>query len=456
MAERWDQTGRGTWVPDASLTALLGAVSKLGGETFSNHLSNGERSTNIDDRRKETYRAATRKAYDDAVARGQEQRRDGGLTMTVLPDGRIWGSDPNPPPYQEPGSIGGFFFSGPSGAYDMADFKNMGGMPTGYSDLLNAARQSLVRMPDGTYAPAPQRNYDPPSLDAIYGGILPASPPSVPGPLKTRSVNTVPVDAYGNPIIPKPGFVADTMGATQGEQRSGARPSVTIGTQPAGTAQLPPGVTPNSVLQAFAQMGIQPSGGTGRGHPTQTAEGTTYFPTGTGQYGYNAVTGEYEIMQPGNAYTRGALPPNSTMNNPALGAIDQLTGSGNSTFPRPLPMAFAPRGVMPPAQIPLTSLQPSGNVPQLPGAITFKKGDTVSALAKKLGMTTSSFSDLYGISNPDKIYAGDTVVPQLPTMPRLPSSAQRTPSGLSAREKQIAEFHARGLNDWGMTSTPGG
>lgn len=56
-------------------------------------------------------------------------------------------------------------------------YQPMGSMPAGYGSILNDARQNLVRMPDGSYAPFPQMG-GPTSLDQMYGGILPSSPPS--------------------------------------------------------------------------------------------------------------------------------------------------------------------------------------------------------------------------------------------------------------------------------------
>jgi hypothetical protein len=69
------------------------------------------------------------------------------------------------------------------------------------------------------------------------------------------------------------------------------------------------------------------------------------------------------------------------------------------------------------------------NPPQIPGAITFKKGDTVGALAKARGMTTASFADLFGIANPNKIKAGQTVFRQAPPvpMPGRPMALSRGP-----------------------------
>lgn len=101
-----------------------------------------------------------------------------------------------------------------------------------------------IKLPDGTYIPTPNVL----SVDQIYQGILPPSVPST--PLVSRSVPTYPVDSNGNPIVGSssgPGFVADTSRMTRGEQRLGARPAFTVGTQPALTATMPPGARPSNI-----------------------------------------------------------------------------------------------------------------------------------------------------------------------------------------------------------------
>lgn len=57
----------------------------------------------------------------------------------------------------------------------MADnYYPMGGVPDFYGPLMNSAAQSLVRMPDGTLAPAPQYSGIT-SLADVYGGVLPSN-----------------------------------------------------------------------------------------------------------------------------------------------------------------------------------------------------------------------------------------------------------------------------------------
>jgi hypothetical protein len=78
------------------------------------------------------------------------------------------------------------------------------------------------------------------------------------------------------------------------------------------------------------------------------------------------------------------------------------------------------------------------------GPITFRKGDTVSKLAKARGMTVTSFADHYGIANPNRIYAGDTVTARPAPMPRLPPLSVRQPQ---ARPRETADsvwYEAKG------------
>lgn len=98
-----------------------------------------------------------------------------------------------------------------------------------------------IKLPDGTYIPTPNVL----SVDQIYQGILPPSVPST--PLVSRSVNTVPVDSNGNPIVPRVGNNIPSTREKLAEQRSGWRPAVTQGVQPALTATMPPGARPSNI-----------------------------------------------------------------------------------------------------------------------------------------------------------------------------------------------------------------
>jgi hypothetical protein len=308
----------------------------------------------------------------------------------------------------------------------MAGFNQMGGLPTGYSDLLNSARQQLVKMPDGTYTVAPQFGGST-NINELYQGIYPpamSAPPVSSSGLRNNYVPTYQVRSDGTPIIPgSPGFSAPSMASTQAEQRSGARPAITQGVQPAGTVAMPLGARPASVpLPSAIPAPPQPTmlaGMFGRGQGgywSGSLKDQAQLPTNDG--------GEAGFLQ---AFGPGA--PTS----PGVAAIDQAAGM--PPLPRIRPLA--------PARIPLTSVGP----PQVPGAITFKRGDTVSKLAQQRGMTVSSFSDLFGIANPNKIRAGQTVFRQAPPVPmpgrpmalsrgpappvpRTPSPMQRTPASV--------------------------
>lgn len=292
----------------------------------------------------------------------------------------------------------------------MAGFNQSGGLPTGYSELLNSARQQLVKMPDGTYTIAPQFGGST-NINELYQGIYPpalSASPQASGGLKTNYVPTYNVRSDGTPIIPSvPGFTADSGTDTRIEQ-SGARRAYTQGVQPAGTVAMPLGARPASVPLPSAI----PS-------PPQPTMLAGMFGRGQGGYWSGALKDQAQLPSNdgGEAGFLQAFGPQAP-SPPGIAAIDQVAGMPPLPRIRPIP----------PARIPLTSVSPGGGVPQVPGAITFKKGDTVSALAKRLGMTTSSFADRYGITNPNKIKAGETVFTRPPVMPRMPpASMNRAP-----------------------------
>jgi hypothetical protein len=329
----------------------------------------------------------------------------------------------------------------------MADF-NQTGLGDWYSELLGAAQQQLVLQPDGSYAPAPQFG-GPTSLDAIYGGILPSGP-------TTRQVSTTPVIrsprdpvGYGADWNNLNGMVAGAWGgAPPPVQTAGARPAITEGVQPAGTVQMPPGARPANIPMP------------GNIQPMQTAQAPNprsrpIFPA-------------WDPFNPNTPKDQSRLPTDMAYltgpgdQNPALEAIDQLTGSGRSTaLPFPLP-AYRQPTYVPPVEITVNGGQP--NIPTPPGpfrarpqtpymtspsymttpvagqgnSITFKKGDTVWDLARDRGMTVNAFADLYGLSNPGKIRAGQTVTMRAP-IPRTPPPAMRATTQSTARPKLTAD-----------------
>lgn len=312
----------------------------------------------------------------------------------------------------------------------MADFQVMGGTPDFYTQLMSAARQQLVRQPDGTYAPAPQFGGST-SLDDIYEGILP-SPRQA---LTSRSVPTYDVDTAGMPIVPqKPGFVADTAAATRAEQ-SGSRPAITAGSQPAGTVAMPPGARPASVDRAFAQMGIQPLPQMmGRGQPLQTAQAPTPLPRPMGNtvwdpFGTSSVAKD-ESRLPTNAGEQefmDAFYPQAE--NPAVGAID----SAVVPLPRQRPL--------PPAQIPLkTALAPMPRQrPASPtgGSYTIQKGDTLSSISARTGISVPDLAVMNNISDPNRITAGQKLKINgfVPTGENLPGAKRADGSPVQIMRK---------------------
>lgn len=222
----------------------------------------------------------------------------------------------------------------------MADFQVMGGVPDFYSQILNSARQQLVRQPDGTYAPAPQFGGST-SLDQIYGGILPPSVPST--PLVSRSVNTVPIDGNGNPIVPRVGNNIPPVSETLAEQRSGWRPAVTQGVQPAGTVTMPPGARPSNI--PLPSM------------PPPSTLSAAWDPFNT--INPNADQSRLPPNDGGEAGFMASFYPNAS--NPAVGAIEQATG-----MPRPRPGFVQP---FTPSPMLRSSFVPTGET--LPGATNF-------------------------------------------------------------------------------------
>jgi hypothetical protein len=324
----------------------------------------------------------------------------------------------------------------------------------GFDEFYNGNMTPPVKGPNGTLVPVP--NWLPPA--EIYQGMYPtpATPPGVsrvtPEGLNVYSRPTVAIGPDGNPVGGPP---RGSFGV--GNSWSSVASASPVNSPRGGMLPFPPDTPPP---RNYTGLGGGPWQSMASASPVQTAgrpsQSVSPLPQGpTPRMGYDPLTGEYKPIGPGSSYLLGeqagpvggivsgknetrlgyaGLPPDPT--NPALGAIeDQMNPSGRSTgFPFPL-MGFNQPIHREPIDItiqggnkmpPMPRARPSP--PQIPGAITFKSGDTVSELAKQRGMTTASFADLFGISNPNKIKAGQTVFRQAPPVPmQRPMALSRGP-----------------------------
>jgi hypothetical protein len=326
-----------------------------------------------------------------------------------------------------------------------------------FDQFYNGSMTPPVKGPNGTLVPVP--NWLPP--EAIYQGMYPAPtrPAGVsrvtPEGLNVYSRPTVAIGPDGNPVTAPRGVGPSGVGNTWSSVAS-ARP---VNSPRGGMLPFPPDTPPP---RNYTGLGGGPWRSIAGASPVQTAarpsRTVSPLPQGpTPRMGYDPLTGEYKPIGPGSSYLLGeqagpvggivsgknetrlgyaGFPPDPT--NPALGAIeDQLNPSGRSTgFPFPL-MGFNQPRYSEPIDItirggskmpPMPRNRPAP--PQVPGAITFKRGDTVSKLAKQRGMTVSSFADLFGIANPNKIRAGQTVFRQAPPVPmqQRPMALSRGPT----------------------------
>lgn len=262
-----------------------------------------------------------------------------------------------------------------------------------------------IKLPDGTYIPTPNVL----SVDQIYQGILPPSVPST--PLVSRSVNTVPVDSNGNPIVPRVGNNIPSTRETLAEQRSGWRPAVTEGVQPALTATMPPGARPSNI--PLPSM------------PPPSTLSAAWDPFNT--INPNADQSRLPPNDGGEAGFMAAFYPNAQ--NPAVSAIDQATGAPLPRIRPDLVMPFAPSSNLRAPAMP----SPPANIPS--GNYRIKSGDTLSALAKRYGTSISALANANGIGNPNAIFAGQTInVPPVPPSrpkatqaPQSPAAATRSP-----------------------------
>jgi hypothetical protein len=353
-------------------------------------------------------------------------------------------------------------------------FTPMGGMPEGYGALLQSAQQQLVRMPDGTLVPMPQFG-GATSVEEIYRGIIPSAPQ--PSGLTARSVNTVPIDPLtGNPIPPRP-----QLAGWQAGPRSGSQPAITQGVPPAGSSQMaaarPPSlpVPPNN-FQLLP--GGQPPTQVAQAMPPQMPMPRPNFPIRADQQGrFNAPPGPIDLLaknqdrlptNAGEAEFMAAFGPQPPMP-PAVAAATAQAGGIPLPRARPAPPMPPPR--MPMAKHPALSrsLAPTGDTlvgatnfdgspvqilaPQQPGAITVQRGDTATALAKRLGMSVPQFAAAYGIKNPDRLYAGETLRPggmQSMPAPRQQNAApqRRAPIPQPPQNNQPSRGYTPSGNAW--------
>lgn len=286
-------------------------------------------------------------------------------------------------------------------------------LPTGYSDLLNWAAQNLVRQPDGSYTQAPVYS-QPTTLNDIYAGIFGSGSAQPSSGLISHSVNTVPVDAWGNPVNLSPS--PSTSGVTN-----------TTGGQ-AGTAQMA-ATRPAVVDELYGLMGsAQPATGSAAMQPQQTY--TLADLMGGSQATQSPISYINTPGQPNNTMLAGKdqaqLAPGTGLSwdpegtgrliqtplprpRPPTNAPLQITVNGGSAPPT---MAYGSPPAMPPAVSAINAAtvpmpRPRPNTPPS-GAPMYqiRSGDTLGALAKRFGTTIAQLANANGIADPNRIRAG--------------------------------------------------
>lgn len=325
-----------------------------------------------------------------------------------------------------------------------------------------------IKLPDGTYIPAPNTM----SVEDMYRGIYPPSaPPAGVSRVTNEGLNvyarpTVAIGSDGSPVFPMasppnpPQFQAGMLGRIS--PPSGPVPSQDrMVAEPQGGPKRQPYLDPSGTytrsLDPFFGYSDRLAGG--GGGPAVSAiddllagsgRSTAFpFPRLPSRYPVLPPTGPQPIIE-----KRDQAWVEQGPDMEALKAVTEAADRRYGRVVRPGMMGRNPGGGM------YGPSPPSLPAPNIPGAITFKKGDTVGKLAKSLGMTVSSFADRYGISNPNKIYAGQTVVPQAGPMPRMPPAGlmrsarsapiPRLPPQALNRARQIAEGKASQLDEFGM------
>jgi hypothetical protein len=252
-----------------------------------------------------------------------------------------------------------------------------------------------------------------------------AGKPAAPLPgLATRSVPTFAVDMEGQPIIGGKDALATAVEQRGGRDGFLAYPeyqvaSATPANGPAfgggwgSDGFVLPGMNREMLVAQAPAPRQRPAFGPTVHDPFQTIledKDQTRLPTNAG---------EREFMA--------AFYPNAA--NPAVAATEQMAGGG-VPMPRPRPGFVQP--FTPSARLRAAPQQQPGPSPAT-GSITFRRGDTVENLARGRGMTTNEFAAHYGIADPNRIFAGQTVNPgggraPAPQQRTAPSPHQQTPA----------------------------
>jgi hypothetical protein len=306
------------------------------------------------------------------------------------------------------------------------------------------------------WQPATGGSYNP--FDQLPSGFNPNG-----APLTSRSVNTVPIDpSTGNPMSgqqmaqqaaneaaermrqqlaarvassfpsrpsgPPSGLPAyapnsygqppTTVAQTQSEQSMGRgyAPSGAIRTTTAQAGQIPmpPGARPSSIDQMFADMTNQaprlPQGQPGMPFSSQpditgvrSYSGTDVPPMGTPS---SIPLAPMPMQRPGG-FSQSPLMaygdvPNPLPAPPPLQAINAATAGPMAPTPmaRPLSLSAVP------AAPPMPRARPTTGVPLSGPSYQVRSGDTLSQIARSLGVTTGQLASANGISNPNRIQAG--------------------------------------------------
>jgi hypothetical protein len=293
----------------------------------------------------------------------------------------------------------------------------------------------------------PGQNYNSPAfLDAFTSQIGSNLGPGMPGVsvrdtapsppqrgvgtpnLTSRSVRTVPIDpTTGNPIQSSP-MTRETMWPTS-RPPSGPSPAAPSPfDRPGNFNMLGPVLGPIATGAAIVGSSI-------RGQPQGSAVAAPMPPT--------------------------QKPPAPPPPNLAENASSWLAAGGRLLDPAwdtpnvPLPRA-RPTPPMPPPRMPMARPNFPASAPaqdMQPGAITVQRGDTATALAKRLGMSVPQFAAAYGIKNPDRLYAGETLRPggMQPAPTRQPQQAapqRRAPIPSPPQNNQPSRGYTPSGNAW--------